>query len=97
MQLSHLNAKDSWEGVPSSSTQKLTLSKEPLLVAIQLHHVHAAVHMLYVELLPALACMHFLDLHELVLYFLSASFEMMDSLVFFVNTLFLALLYLLIC
>ena len=65
-QLSHLNAKDSWQCVPRSSTQKLTLPEEPLLVAIQLHHVDAAVHMLYVELLPALACMQFLELHELV-------------------------------
>ncbi len=54
----HLNAKDSWQGMLGSSTKKLTLSEEPLLVAIQLHHVHAAVHMRHVELLPALACMH---------------------------------------
>ncbi len=54
----HLNAKDSWQGMLGSSTKKLTLSEEPLLVAIQLHHVYAAVHMRHVELLPALACMH---------------------------------------
>ena len=53
-QFFHLNAKDSWEGMLGCSTKKMTLSEKPLLVAIQLHHVHAAVHMRHVELLPAL-------------------------------------------
>lgn len=43
--------------MPGSSTQNLSPLEEPLLVAIQLHHVSAAVYMLYVELLPAFAYM----------------------------------------